>query len=188
MDELNNEELMTMLMAGESREGNLNVKEEPEYEKPEFNVSIKEVTKRIGKYEKELISKIKKNPDKFMVETSEGQMTLKEAMERGWNPKSDKFDKEDIVKKKEEALSKLSDSDREAIERLTNPETAQIPAAEAEAMGLDERSPMIRRAPVPLGGDRDGYAPAGDGEEEEEEEEEEPAMNPEMMAMLGGGM
>ena len=98
-----------------------------------------------GKYTEEILQDIIKNPSKYKMKSKKhGEMNLKEALDKGYNPDTDEFDKEPI-KSKEELTKDLSDSDKEAIDKMTSPEAAQIPPEDAKALGVEDER-FIKKA------------------------------------------
>jgi len=168
--DLDKDALNHMLMSGDSSEGNLTFEDDkpkpnPD-EKPEYEAKDGKIIRKLGKYEKELFESIRKNPEKYTVKTPKGDMNLKEAMSKGFNPKKGTFDGRDFKKEEEDILAKAPESDRNRIQSMTNPENAQFPEAEAERFGIDKKNPMVKK-------------PMQQGETQ--------AVDP-LAAMLGGGM
>lgn len=136
-----------------------------------------------GKYTEEILKDIINNPSKYKMKSKKhGEMNLKEALDKGYNPETDEFDRPRI-KSKEELTEGLSDSDKEAIERITSPESANIPPEDAKALGVtDERfikKPKQEELFVP-------EAPAEDEAEAEPEEGKEDAAGTEdLIARMG---
>lgn len=98
-----------------------------------------------GKYTEEILQDIIKNPSKYKMKSKKhGEMNLKEALDKGYDPDTDEFDKEPI-KSKEELTKDLSDSDKEAIDKMTSPEAAQIPPEDAKALGVEDER-FIKKA------------------------------------------
>ena len=87
-----------------------------------------------------------KNPEDYKIQTPKGEMTVAEAMRKGYDPMTKTFRKEhDADDIKERNLKDLNDADRESIEGLLNPEAANIAPAYAAKYGLKEDSPFIRK-------------------------------------------
>lgn len=123
-----------------------------------------------GKYTEEILQDIIKNPSKYKMKSKKhGEMNLKEALDKGYNPDTDEFDKEPI-KSKEELTKDLSDSDKEAIDKMTSPEAAQIPPEDAKALGVEDER-FIKKAnqqaeavpEAPTEGGEDILPEGGDG-------------------------
>jgi hypothetical protein len=126
-----------------------------------------------GEYEEELVRDVLSNPQKYMVTTSRGDKNLKEAMDEGWDPKSDTFDdSKNFNKNKEEVMNGLSESNRQGIEGMLDPSNAKFPPSEADTYGLPPDHPMVQAAP-------------NAGMEMPPEEESMEGIDP---AMLEGGM
>lgn len=148
----------------EEKSPDLEDEEDPEVE---FKAK-KDSVEPLGQYADKVIEDVMANPAKYTVQTSEGEMNLKEAMDEGWDPETDTFDRENSTRKKEEdILGGLGDSDRNAIQQMTSPSNAQFPQGEADQFGLEPGNPLLAGGPGAPG----------------EEEEMDPAM---MQAMMGG--
>lgn len=140
-----------ILMAGDNTEGLFKpeIKEDeknPNHAEVDEDAKIKqgEVSKPKGKYVKKFKEDISKNPQDYKVQTPKGEMTIAEAMRKGYNPITKRFEKEksaDAIKEKH--LSGLNDADKSKLEELTNPAAAHIAPKDAEAMGLPGDSPMV---------------------------------------------
>lgn len=136
-----------------------------------------------GKYTEEVLKDIINNPSKYKMKSKKhGEMNLKDALDKGYNPDTDEFDKPRI-KSKEELTEGLADSDKEAIERMTNPESANIPPEDAKALGVEDerfiKKPNQEELFVP-------ETPAeGEAEAEPEEGEGDAAGMEALMAMMG---
>lgn len=193
-----------MLMTGENKQGMFEPdNKEPEGNEPKLNEEVDEKAKRkldkpeikpSEKYAEKFKNDLLKHPEAYTVQTPQGEMTIAEAIKKGYNPITKRFEKEhDQQNIRESFLSKLNDSDRKNIERITDPSAAQVAPADAEKYGLDASSPMIRQqqqqqmAPQPMqpAGQPQGMMPAGQqlpGSEESMEAGENP-----LAALLGGG-
>lgn len=148
-----------ILMAGDNTEGlfvpNEDKKEEkenPKHAEVDEDAQIKQgkVGKPKGKYTKNFLKDITKNPEDYKVQTPKGEMTIAEAIRKGYNPITKTFEKEksaDAIKEKH--LGGLNDADRAKLEELTNPAAARVASKDAEAMGLPANSPMIAGQPAP---------------------------------------
>lgn len=161
---LNADVLEQMLMTGENTVGMF----EPEVPEPKGNEAKlneevdKDAKKELDKgkvepskkYAKAFKNDLLKHPNEYKVSTPEGEMTIAEAMKRGYNPITKTFEeRHDSNKIKESFMSQLNDMDRANIERITNPSAAQVAPADAEKYGLAPDSPMIRpNQPAPLPG------------------------------------
>jgi hypothetical protein len=96
------------------------------------------------KYATEFQKDMIKNPEDYMINTPRGEMTVKEAMEAGYDPITKRFNNS-ALKKKEDTLNQLNDKDRAAVEKLFDPSQVGLAPADAEAMGVNANSPMIRQ-------------------------------------------
>ena len=83
-------------------------------------------SKLSAKYKKELLDKALKDPSSVEVETPEGWMTVRDAIDKGFNLVTGQFDKEPIpVPNWDEEISKLDPREQETIRRLTQRGTPQ---------------------------------------------------------------
>lgn len=140
-----------ILMAGDNTEGLFKpeIKEDeknPNHAKVDEDAKIKqgEVSKPKGKYVKKFKEDISKNPQNYKVQTPKGEMTIAEAMRKGYNPITKRFEKEksaDAIKEKH--LAGLNDADKSKLEELTNPASAHVAPKDAGTMGLPGDSPMV---------------------------------------------
>ena len=148
-----------MLMTGENTSGMFEPEaKEPEGNEPKLNEEVDEDAKRnidkgetkaSDKYEKSFKNDLLKHPNDYKVNTPEGEMTVAEALKRGYNPITKRFEKEhDQNLRKEKFLGELNDTDRANVERITDPSAAQIAPADAEKYGLTTQSPMVRQNPM----------------------------------------
>ena len=97
------------------------------------------------KYKTEFQKDMIKNPEDYMINTPRGEMTVKEAMQAGYDPITKRFDNS-ASKKKEDTLNQLNDKDRAAVEKLFDPSQLGLAPADAEAMGVNANSPMVRQS------------------------------------------
>jgi hypothetical protein len=155
--------LEDMLMTGENTEGMFEPdKKEPKGNEPKLNEEVDEDAKRnldkgtvkaSDKYAKSFKNDLLKHPNEYKVQTPEGEMTIAEAIKRGYNPITKRFEeKHNQANLKESFLSQLNDTDRQNIERITDPSAAQVAPADAEKYGLDQNSPMVRQNPTGMPG------------------------------------
>lgn len=177
--------LNTLVKAGENKEGmislnkkDVNKKKKEKNEEPLFmeeneKAQIKpgKVSKKLGKYTERFLFDMKKNPDKYMIDTPRGKMSVQEAIKQGYDPATKDFTDKTPDVMIDEKLSGLSQSGKEKIKMLMDPRRAQVPPEEAKTMGIEEGSPLIQ----------------GQQEEQQAQQEEQAPVNPEMLAMLGGG-
>jgi hypothetical protein len=178
--------LATMLNAGENQTGMVTIeketkkgeKEEPLFTevKEENKVKPGKITKKLGKYVEKFLFDMKKNPEKYMIRTSKGMMSIEDAMQQGYDPATKDFTDKGSNELFEESLSSLSQSGRENIKRITSPNNIRMPMSAAQGMGIDEESPMVEGNPAAsaLGSQR--VAPQG-----------QPGIDPGLLAALGGG-
>lgn len=118
-----------------------------EEEDEEAKLKVGKDIKPSKKYEKHFKNDMLKHPDQYKVNTPQGEMTVSEAIRKGYNPITKQFEKEhDQNSIKEKHLSQLNDADRAAIEKVTDPTIAQVAPADAEMYGLDANSPMVKSA------------------------------------------
>lgn len=155
-EKLDEDTIKQLFMTGENSEGLFTPKEKEEKDNPkheEIHEEAKVTTKSAhakGKYVKKFMSDVGKHPEKYIVNTPKGEMTIAEAMKKGYNPITKRFEKDkspEEIKKKH--LEGLNETDREAVDKLTSPSAAHIPAKDAETMGLPADSPMIAKREQP---------------------------------------
>lgn len=167
-----------ILMTGDNTEGlftpneDSEDKDNPKHAEVDEDATIKQgkVGKPKGKYAKNFLKDITKNPQDYKVQTPKGEMTIAEAMRKGYNPITKRFEKDksaDAIKEKH--LTGLNDADKAKLEELTSPSAARMAPKDAEAMGLPADSPMIdgnAMPPQPTGQamTAEGAAPAPEGE------------------------
>jgi hypothetical protein len=182
-DQIDPNILNTLVKAGENKEGMISLdKEEQEKIKQKENdeplfKEIKEeatikpgkIKEKLGKYTERLLFDIKKNPEKFMLNTPRGRMSIEDAIKQGYDPATKDFTDQTPDQLIDGKLQGLSEGGRSKIKELMNPNRAQVPPEEAVSMGLGEGSPLIR------------------GQQQEVPQEGAPQISPEMMAALGGG-
>lgn len=193
-DKIDSEVLNSMLTA-DGADGNFRKNKKPEpsvTEDEKATISGGKVKEKLGKYSKEFVKDVIKNPEKYTVETSKGTLTIKEAIKQGWDPKTGDF-VEEKRDKSEEQIAALGDSDQEAVRDLMDPRNAGIPAAEAEEDGLDSDSPMIRKPPAALEaaqqqGEEEAAAAAVPPGAEQAPAEGGQQMDPEQLKALLGGL
>jgi hypothetical protein len=120
------------------------------------------------KYATEFQKDLIKNPENYMINTPKGEMTVKEAIQAGYDPITKRFNNE-ALKKKEDTLNQLNDKDRAAVEKLFDPSQLGLAPADAEGMGIKPDSPMVRtpmsqpspaQAPTPMSPPTAGPAPS----------------------------
>jgi hypothetical protein len=173
--------LNLLVKAGENKEGMISLdKEEQEKKKEEENdeplfkevpdeamLQTGKIKNKLGKYAERLLFDIKQNPEKFMLNTPRGRMSIEDAIKQGYDPATKDFTEQTPEQMIDGKLQGLSESGRSKIKELMSPQRAQVPPNEAMAMGLPEQSAMIQG-------------------QEGAPQEEAPQVSPEMLAALGG--
>ena len=181
--------LRSMINTGENQAGMVTIDAKdginPDTEKPLFTeveeenkVKPGKIKKKLGKYIEKMLFDMKKNPEKYMLETPRGMMTIEEALQQGYDPATKDFTEKGTKQDFEESLAALSESGRENIKRITSPEAAQMPQSQAEALGVDPNDPMVAQAAMQEGAMPEGAPQAGPAPE---------GISPEILAALGGG-
>lgn len=161
---LDEDVITEMLKTGENTSGMLTPKDEEEHEEEDEKAKVKvgKEVKPSKKYEKEFKDDMLKHPDQYKIMTPEGEMTVSEAVRRGYNPMTKQFEASRSQQElKDKYLSGLNDADRSAIEQLTNPSAAQVAPADAEMYGLPSGSPMIRPEQAAMMGAQGPQGPQG---------------------------
>lgn len=152
---LDEDTIAEILMTGDNTEGMFAPDEKKEDEngiklheeadddvKKNLDVDAEASKKYIKDFQKDLL----KNPEKYTINTPKGKMTITEAMRKGYNPFTKRFDEaNDMDKIKEKHLSRLNDEERSHLENLMNPENVGLAPADAEKFGLSPSNPMIRK-------------------------------------------
>lgn len=150
------ESLINMMMTGDNSTGlfNPNVEDivKPE-DKDKVHIDTKDtVDIKTGKtssmskkYQSALLKDMKKNPDKFKIKTPEGEMTVQEALSKGYNPVTKKFEKSKHKENIDAAMGRLNETDRRRLTELTDPKNVGLAPADAEQFGLPSNSPMIKQ-------------------------------------------
>ena len=98
------------------------------------------------KYATEFQKDIIKNPEDYYINTPKGKITIKEALQKGYNPITKRFNLKKNTKREEELFNQLNDKDRAAVEKLMDPSQVGLAPADAQAMGLPSNSKMIRQS------------------------------------------
>ena len=145
--DLDEDVITEMFKTGENNEGMFSPNEEEEHEDEDDKAKVKvgKDVKPSKKYENQFKDDMLEHPDEYKIQTPEGEMTVAEAIRRGYNPITKQFEKNRSSEGiKEKHLSQLNDADRTALKKFTSPETAQVAPADAEMYGLQPGSPMIR--------------------------------------------
>ena len=192
--DFNEETLINMMMTGENSTGLFNPNIEDivnEDDKDKVHVDTKETldvktgktTTISKKYQNAILEDMKKHPDKFKIQTPEGEMTIDEALKKGYNPVTKKFEKSKHKENIDAAMNKLNEQDKQRLMDLTNPANVGLAPADAEQFGLPNNSPMIKQPtaePSP-----EEAVPGGlPGMESPEQAQGAPGMN--IASLLGG--
>ena len=152
-DEMDEETIKQILMSGENSDG-LFTPDKPVENQEELHEEVDEdaklkpgeIKEKSSKYAKKFREDITKNPNKYKIDTPKGEMTVQEAMLKGYNPLTKRFEKEkDVRYIKEKYKKQLNETDQIALDKLLNPANAQVAPADAEKYGLPADSPMIRQ-------------------------------------------
>ena len=169
----------------EPDESEVTDKDEKLHEDPDKEVKLKTKgeAKPSKKYETEFQKDMIKNPENYYINTPKGKMTIKEAMQKGYNPITKRFNNEG-TDKKEQVLSQLNDSDRAAVEKLFDPSQVGLAPADAQAMGLKPDSKMIRQG-NPMEGTQMS-SPSPDQVATPMSAPQQPAGQPDINSLLGG--
>ena len=102
------------------------------------------------KYQKELLDKALKDPTSVEVETPQGWMSVRDAIDKGFNLVTGEFDREPIeVPDWDAEISKLDPREQETIRRLTQRNT---PQAGPRPEGVSELQPQSGEASLEEGG------------------------------------
>jgi hypothetical protein len=179
------EVLRSMINTGENQTGMVQVTPEdginPETDKPLFTeveeknkVKPGKLKKKLGRYVESMLFDMKKNPEKYMLQTPKGMMSIEEALQQGYDPATKDFTDKGTKQEFEESLQALTPAGQEAIKRITSPGAMQMSPSQAEGMGVDAESEMVAGNQPPLGAPQEG------GEAGQE-------LSPEILAALGGG-
>jgi hypothetical protein len=100
--------------------------------------------KKSEKYQKQLLDKALKDPSSVEVETPQGWMTVRDAIEAGFNMETGQFDRPVIAKPNwEDEISKLDPREQETIRRLTQPGTRQAGPADSAVVGEEQGNPVL---------------------------------------------
>lgn len=169
----------------EPDESEVTDKDEKLHEDPDKDVKLKTKgeAKPSDKYATQFQEDMVKNPDKYYINTPKGEMTIKEAMQKGYNPITKRFNNEG-TNKKEQVLSQLNDSDRAAVERLFDPSQVGLAPADAQALGIKPNSPMVRQS-NPMEGTQMS-SPSPDQVATPMSAPQQPTNQPDINSLLGG--
>lgn len=152
-EEMDEETIKQILMSGENSEGLFTPDKKTEddeelHEEVDEEAKLKtgEVKEQSQKYSKRFREDISKNPEKYKVMTPKGEMTVQEAMAKGYNPLTRRFEKDKTAKEIVEKHKKnLNEADQGVIDTILDPKSANIAPADAEQIGLPADSPMVRQ-------------------------------------------
>lgn len=149
---LDKNSIVEMLMTGDNSTGMFeptmskeDSKDLHEKTAKEAEVKVKDDITPKGKYIKEFKNDLLKNPEGYKVMTPRGEMTVAEAVKKGYNPITKRFEKEhdqDEIKNKH--LEGLNPADRTRLEEFTNPSSAKVAKKDAAKYNLKEDSPMVQ--------------------------------------------
>lgn len=176
------DDLFNQLLSQNMGEGTFEeIKPEVEEKEADVKYKVSSEIEPLGKYSDEIVKDIMSNPAKYKMKSPKhGEMNLKEALDKGYNPETDEFDRKK-KRSKEEITAGLSDSDKESIDKITDPKSAKIPPKEAEALGVKDPN-FIAQEDVPT----DLVMPEAQPPIAEGQEGEEGMAG--LEALLGGGM
>lgn len=125
-----------------------------EEEKPDESMKISKVKqgKVSEKYQTAFKEDMTKHPEKYKINTPRGEMTVKEAIQKGYDPITKTFRaKQKLNAAAEKELAKVNDKDREGIRNLLNPDNLHLKEADAAGLGVTKPG-MIQKAENPLAG------------------------------------
>ena len=195
--DFNEEALISMMMTGENSTGLFNPNTEDiveEDDKDKVHVDTKETldiktgktTKISKKYQNAILEDMKKNPDKFKIQTPEGEMTVDEALRKGYNPVTKKFEKSKHKENIDAAMARLNEQDRQKVTELTDPANVGLAPADAEQFGLPSNSPMIQQPAGPAAGPSPEAVMAGGMPAQGEQPPAQGAPGMDIASLLGG--
>lgn len=151
----------------------------------EVKLKTKGQAKPSKKYESAFQKDILKNPENYYINTPKGEMTVKEAMSKGYNPLTRDFDNQ-TNSKLEQTMSMLNDKDREAVGKLFDPAQVGLAPADAESMGLKADSAMVRQNNPMEGTQMSSPSPAQVATPMSAPQQ--PAGQPDINSLLGGNV
>lgn len=189
---INDEVLQSLINNGDNTKGMFTPKEKEDKDDKaheevdeEAKFKVKSDAKPSKKYEKVFQEDMQKNPEKYYVNTPRGKMTLKEAEAKGYDPLTHRFNrKEQKQKEIDQILSTVNDKDKAGIKALLDPAQAGLAQADAEKMGLESNSPLVKPAE---GGNPQESLGAATPPAAQATPEGADQGNP-LAALLGGGM
>lgn len=159
------DDLFNQLLSQNMGEGTFEeIKPEVEEKEADVKYKVSSEIEPLGKYSDEIVKDIMSNPAKYKMKSPKhGEMNLKEALDKGYNPETDEFDRKK-KRSKEEITAGLSDSDKESIDKITDPKSAKIPPKEAEALGVKDPN-FIQQETAPTDMVMPEAQPVAEGEE-----------------------
>lgn len=160
--EIDQELIEQMLLTGDNEKGMFtpDKKDKDEHgnkieeEKPDESMKLSKVKqgKVSEKYQTAFKEDMTKHPEKYKINTPRGEMTVKEAIQKGYDPITKTFRaKQKLNAAAEKELAKVNDKDREGILNLMNPANLHLKEADAAGLGVTKPS-MIQKAENPLAG------------------------------------
>lgn len=199
-DSFNEEELIKMMMTGENSTGTFTpdteaiVDEEHrdklhEDTEKKHKVETGVTAKTSDKYKNAIADDMLKNPDNYTIQTPEGEMSVLDAIRKGYNPVTRKFEKSKHEENIEKLKSNLNENDKKRIDDLTNPGNLKLAPADAEVIGLPSNSQMIakQQAAAP-----EAVPPKGEEPPKEVAQanaaNEKPNNPPDIASLLGGNL
>jgi len=172
--------LRTIMLTGDNTKGMFEPAEKEAFEKEdtpheeETSVLVAGDITPTEKYKDNFVKDILQNPKQYKIMTPRGEMTVVEAIRKGYNPITKQFEARnstDSIEKKH--MRKMNEKDREAFEGITDPRNAQLSDEQAQQFGVPGDS--LLKAPAPA---------STPMEMPPEEGEENPQAD--LAAMLGG--
>ena len=152
----------------------------------EVKLKTKGQAKPSKKYESAFQKDIIKNPENYYIDTPRGRMTIKEAQEKGYDPITKRFNLKTNTKREEELLAQLNEKDREAVEKLMDPAQVGLAPADAQSMGINPNSKMIRQDNPMEGTQMSSPSPAQVATPMSAPQQ--PAGQPDINSLLGGNV
>ena len=116
-------------------------KDQPDKDEPIFNGNIKN-EKIADKYKVEILKEAEKNPNGVMIDTPDGRMSIKQAIEKGYDPKSGKFTRKKLERP---SLDKhmegkgFSPQQKGKMKQFTDPRSFSMKPDEQKRMGYKEK-------------------------------------------------
>lgn len=156
--DLDSDVLKQMMMTGENEEGMFTPDESELLDEDEeahadteedADIVTGKVEKRLGKYADKFLKDMKDNPDEYIISTPEGEMSIFEALKKGYDPATKEFTAEPLQDSANRKLDEagLNEQDRAGVEAMLDPSNNQLAPADAAGMGLDPNDPMVQGQP-----------------------------------------